>query len=175
MIAEKRRPAHVRTSLFFEGSGRLRADDREVDIRVGDVVDVVGEDVRNHVGDSFDDFAFGEAGLGPSAVIWVFVVSTILSVHATFSINTLTHGIKPGFFNHRRFDTPDTTTNAWWLAIPTMGAAWHNNHHKFMSSARAGIMWWEVDLAWLILRLLAVFGIVWDLKGVPIAAVDENS
>ena len=36
---------------------------------------------------------FGNTGLGFSAVVWVFFFSTALSIHATFTVNTLTHGI----------------------------------------------------------------------------------
>lgn len=117
---------------------------------------------------------FGEPGLGISAVIWVFVLSTVLSVHATFSVNTLTHGMKPNALNLRRFDTTDTTTNSWLLAIPTMGAAWHNNHHRFMNSARAGFYWWEIDLTYLLLKMLSWFGIVWDLQKVPERIMEEG-
>ena len=77
-------------------------------------------------------------------------------------------------FGHIRYDTDDTTTNAWLLSVPTMGAAWHNNHHRFMNAARVGFYWWELDLAYLVLKLLAVFRIVWDLKPVPKHILEEG-
>lgn len=117
--------------------------------------------------------AFGEASQGLSGVVWIFFLSTVLSLHATFVVNTLTHGIKPGLFNHRRYATDDTTTNNWLLCIPTMGASWHNNHHRFMNAARAGFLWWQLDLAYLSLRLLAMLRIVWDLKPVPAHVLNE--
>lgn len=116
----------------------------------------------------------GGPGLGLSALVWIFVLSTVLSVHATFSINSLTHGIKPNFFNKRRFDIGDATTNSWLLAIPTMGASWHNNHHRFMNSARAGFYWWEIDLAYLILKFLSFLRIIWDLQPVPNHILEEG-
>jgi stearoyl-CoA desaturase (Delta-9 desaturase) len=39
-----------------------------------------------------------------------------------------------------------------------------NNHHHDPSSARHGFVWWEIDLAWYILKILSWFGLVWDLK-----------
>ncbi len=117
---------------------------------------------------------FGSSGLGFSAIVWVFIVSTVLSVHASSCVNTLAHGQKPGFFNLRRFNTDDTTTNVWLLCIPTMGASWHNNHHRFMNSARAGFYWWELDLTYLVLKLLSLFGIVWDLQQVPDHILQEG-
>lgn len=117
---------------------------------------------------------FGQAGLGLAALVWVFFVSMVLSQQAAFSLNTAMHGIRPGLLNTRRFDTADTTTNLWLLAIPTLGGAWHNNHHRYMNSARSGFYWYELDLAWLILKLLAVFHIVWDLVPVPEAVLAEG-
>jgi hypothetical protein len=35
----------------------------------------------------------------------------------------------------------------WWLAVPSLGDAWHHNHHAFPASARYGLRWWEIDLA----------------------------
>lgn len=117
---------------------------------------------------------FGHAGLGWSAMVWVFFLPTLLSLHATFVVNTLTHARMPGWSNYRRFATKDTSTNSWLLAVPTMGASWHNNHHRYMNSARAGFYWWELDLTYYVLRLLAVLGLVWDLRSVPAKVLDEG-
>jgi stearoyl-CoA desaturase (delta-9 desaturase) len=48
-----------------------------------------------------------------------------------------------------------------------MGGGWHNNHHRYPAAARAGFTWWEIDPAYLVLRMLAAVGIVWDLRQVP--------
>lgn len=117
---------------------------------------------------------FGRTGLGASALVWVFFVATVLSMHAAFAVNTLTHGTRPGFFARRRFETGDTTTNAWWLALPTLGAAWHNNHHRYMNSARAGFYWWQLDLSYVSLKVLAWLHIVWDLHPVPAEVLAEG-
>jgi stearoyl-CoA desaturase (delta-9 desaturase) len=117
---------------------------------------------------------FGRTGLGISAAVWAFFLPTVLSQHAAFSVNTLTHGFRPGLFHSRRFATADTTTNVWPLAVATMGAAWHNNHHRYMNSARAGFCWWELDLGHLTLRVLSALHIVWDLHPVPDAVLAEG-
>jgi stearoyl-CoA desaturase (delta-9 desaturase) len=117
---------------------------------------------------------FGRSGLGASAVVWTFFVATVLSMHATFAVNTLTHGVRPGLFHKRRYALPDTTTNAWWLALPTLGAAWHNNHHRYMNAARAGFYWWEIDLSYASLKLLQWLRIVRDLHPVPAAVLAEG-
>lgn len=111
---------------------------------------------------------------GLSAVVWGFFLSTMLSLQATFVINTITHGLKPRLFCYRTFQTDDTSTNNWLLAIPTMGASWHNNHHRYMNSAKVGFYWWEIDLTFYILKVLELFGIVWDLKEVPEKVIEEG-
>lgn len=114
------------------------------------------------------------AGLGLSAAVWAFFVPTVLSLHAIFAINSVTHGGRPGRWHRRRFMTRDYTTNAWWLAIPTLGAAWHNNHHRYMNSARAGFYRWELDLSYVVLWLLSKVNLVWDLHPVPSAVLEEG-
>jgi stearoyl-CoA desaturase (delta-9 desaturase) len=114
------------------------------------------------------------AGLGLSAAVWAFFVPTVLSLHGIFAINSLTHGGRPGRWHRRRFMTRDHTTNVWWLAIPTLGAAWHNNHHRYMNSARTGFYRWELDLGYLTLWLLSKVNVVWDLHPVPAAVLEEG-
>ena len=82
--------------------------------------------------------------------------------HATVTINSLAHR-----FGTRRFDTKDDSRNNLWLALLTFGEGWHNNHHFFPGSSRQGFRWWEVDLTWYALKLMATLGLVHGLKSVP--------
>jgi stearoyl-CoA desaturase (Delta-9 desaturase) len=99
---------------------------------------------------------------GGQLLIWGFFVSTVVLFHATVTINSLAHR-----FGTRRFDTPDDSRNNVWLALLTFGEGWHNNHHFFPGSARQGFLWWEVDLTYCGLRLMALLGLVQGLKPVP--------
>ena len=95
---------------------------------------------------------------GLTALLWGGAVRMFLLHHATFSINSLCH-----FFGRRSFATSDESRNLLWLALPTLGEAWHNNHHAFPTSARHGLRWWQLDpSAWLIAALERV-GLVWDV------------
>ena len=100
--------------------------------------------------------------------VWGFFVSTVALLHGTFFINSLAH-----VFGRRRFKTTDTSRNSFILALITLGEGWHNNHHRFQHSARQGFYWWEIDISYYILRTLAVFGLVWDLKPVPAQIYEE--
>jgi stearoyl-CoA desaturase (delta-9 desaturase) len=97
-----------------------------------------------------------------------FFLSTVILYHGTFSINSVAHVI-----GKQRYVTGDESKNNWWLALITLGEGWHNNHHHYQSSARAGFYWWEVDVNYYLLRVLAFFGIVWDLRPVPPRVFDE--
>jgi len=92
-------------------------------------------------------------------LVWGFVLSTVLVFHATCLINSLAH-----VWGTRRYPTADDSRNNGWLALLTLGEGWHNNHHHSMSSARQGFLWWELDVTYYVLRLLAAVGIVWDVR-----------
>ena len=99
---------------------------------------------------------------GPQLLVWGFFVSTIVLFHATVTINSLAHR-----WGTRRYKTNDDSRNNAFLALITFGEGWHNNHHHFPGSASQGFKWWELDMTYLVLKTLSVFGLVWDLKAVP--------
>ena len=51
-----------------------------------------------------------------------------------------------------------------WAAIPTMGEAWHNNHHAYPGSARIGLYPGQSDWGWRVIQLLERAGLVWDVR-----------
>jgi stearoyl-CoA desaturase (delta-9 desaturase) len=99
---------------------------------------------------------------GLQLLVWGFAISTVVLYHATFTVNSLAHT-----FGGRRYATCDQSRNNLWLALLTFGEGWHNNHHRFPGSARLGFYWWEIDLTYYFLRLLAALGLIWDLRPVP--------
>ena len=99
---------------------------------------------------------------GGQMVVWGFFISTVVLFHATCTINSLDH-----MFGTRRFDTPDTSRNNAILALITLGEGWHNNHHHYAVSASQGIRWWEIDITYMLLKVMARVGIVRDLRALP--------
>jgi stearoyl-CoA desaturase (delta-9 desaturase) len=67
-------------------------------------------------------------------------------------------------FGRRRYTTSDTSRNFAPVALLTMGEGWHNNHHHHPATARQGVRWWEIDMAYWVLRGLAAVRIVRDLR-----------
>jgi stearoyl-CoA desaturase (delta-9 desaturase) len=49
----------------------------------------------------------------------------------------------------------------------TFGEGWHNNHHYYPNSVRQGFFWWEIDITWYLLKMMAGLGLVWELRPVP--------
>jgi stearoyl-CoA desaturase (delta-9 desaturase) len=99
---------------------------------------------------------------GLQLLVWGFAISTVLLYHATFTVNSLAH-----VWGKRRYATSDHSRNNVWIALVTLGEGWHNNHHHYPGSARQGFYWWEIDLTYYGLRLLAACGLIWDLRTVP--------
>jgi stearoyl-CoA desaturase (delta-9 desaturase) len=98
---------------------------------------------------------------GLSAIAWGYCVSTVLLWHATFSLTSVSH-----WLGTRRYATRDESCNNAVVALLTFGDGWHNNHHREPGSARHGHAWWELDITYSVLCVLAAFGIVWNLRGV---------
>lgn len=116
---------------------------------------------------------FGANVTGWSAVLWGFFLSTAGVLHVTLAVNSIAH-LRGRMGGYRRYATEDDAVNHAWLAIPTTGASWHNNHHRYGAAARAGFAWYEVDLSYLGLKLLEACRLVWDLREVPPEVMAEG-
>jgi stearoyl-CoA desaturase (delta-9 desaturase) len=99
---------------------------------------------------------------GWHALLWGFFVSTVITWHGSFSINSLSHLI-----GRRRYATTDESRNSFGLALLTMGEGWHNNHHHYMTACNQGWRWYEVDMTYYLLRMMSWAGLVWDLRTPP--------
>jgi len=96
---------------------------------------------------------------GLQMLVWGFCLSTLYFYHLIGMVNSWCHltGNKP-------FATKDNSRNNFLIGLLAMGEGWHNNHHRFPSSERQGLRWWEVDLSHYVLTLLSWVGLVSDLK-----------
>ncbi|NEO03205.1 MAG: acyl-CoA desaturase [Moorea sp. SIO3I7] len=91
--------------------------------------------------------------------LWGGLVRMFFWHNMVWCITSLAH-----VFGHRPLDSHDQSTNNFWLAIPTLGESWHNNHHAFPHSAITGFEWWQFDLSGWIIRALEGSGLAWDVK-----------
>ena len=106
-------------------------------------------------------------------LMWGFFLRTVIGLHATWMVNSITH-----MWGSRRFQTRDLSTNNWLVAIFTFGEGWHNNHHAHPVSARHGLKWYEVDLNWYGIWALKKLGLAWNVYRVKLSdlrrAEEEN-
>lgn len=84
--------------------------------------------------------------------IAIFIVQMVwIPFWAAGVINGLGH-----YLGYRNFETPDDSTNLLPWGILVGGEELHNNHHAYMASARLSNKWWEFDIGWAYVRLLAM-------------------
>jgi stearoyl-CoA desaturase (Delta-9 desaturase) len=100
----------------------------------------------------------GSVAAGLTGLLWGGAVRVFVLHHLTYSINSICH-----VFGRRRFATQDESRNVFWLALPTFGEAWHNNHHAFPTSARHGLGRWQLDPSAWVIRGLEACGLAWDV------------
>lgn len=116
------------------------------------------------------EVSFPELGTtGWQMLVWGYFVSTIVLLHCTLSINSLSH-----VWGNQRYQTGDDSRNNGFLALITLGEGWHNNHHHYPVSARQGFYWWEIDISYYLLKLMSWCGLIWDLQPVPVARLNSK-
>jgi stearoyl-CoA desaturase (delta-9 desaturase) len=84
-------------------------------------------------------------------VVWGVFVRLVIAYHSTWLVNSAAH-----MLGYRTYRTTDCSTNCWWVALLSFGEGWHNNHHAFPFSARHGLRWFEIDMTWWHVELLAL-------------------
>lgn len=99
--------------------------------------------------------------LGWAAVPCVFFLPVVCWMHSTYSVNSFCHH---DWFGSRMFETRESSRNVWWVGLIALGEGWHNNHHAHPRSVKHGMKWNQIDLSYLIIRLLAALGLAWDLQ-----------
>lgn len=87
-------------------------------------------------------------------------------------LNVVCHLPSLGYKNYK---TEEDSVNVWWVALLTAGEGWHNNHHAFPGSARSGFRIFEIDLSWLVIRLMKLVGLVVWLNEASIDSKYMNS
>ena len=93
-----------------------------------------------------------------TGLLWGGLVRVFLLHHVTWSINSVCH-----FIGRRRFAVDDESRNVFWLALPSLGEAWHHNHHAFPRSAVHGLRRFELDPTGWLVRALRAMRLAWDV------------
>lgn len=92
-------------------------------------------------------------------LLWGGAIRMFVEHHVILSVNSICH-----WWGTRRYPTRDESRNNLLLAVPSLGEAFHNNHHAFPTSAIYGHRWWEIDLGGYVVRALQVCGLIWNVR-----------
>lgn len=101
--------------------------------------------------------------------LWGGLVRIFLVHHVTWSINSVCH-----VWGRRPFRCHDESRNNFLCGILALGEGWHNNHHAFPTSARHGLEWWQIDLSYLVVRLLQAMRLAWQVRVPAPAAIQAK-
>jgi len=92
-------------------------------------------------------------------IVWCGILSTLFILHGTCLINSIGHRE-----DQENVDAKDNSRNQLFLYPIALGENWHHNHHKFPSSANAGVEDGQIDLVFYQIKMLEKLGLVWDVK-----------
>ena len=92
-------------------------------------------------------------------VYWGGLVRTAVVQQVIWSVNSVAHTI-----GSRPYRTEDNSRNVWPLAILSFGDAFHNNHHHAPTAANFSHHWWQLDIGWLIIRVLEKTGCIKGIR-----------
>jgi stearoyl-CoA desaturase (delta-9 desaturase) len=92
-----------------------------------------------------------------------------IPVTAAGIINGIGH-----YWGYRNYDCKDASTNVLPIGILIGGEELHNNHHTFGTSAKLSAKWYEFDIGWLYISILAFLGLAKVKKVAPEPRFDRK-
>jgi fatty-acid desaturase len=95
-------------------------------------------------------------------LVWGFFVALTLIYHGTWMVNSLGH-----LWGYQNYPTGDDSRNNLLLALLAFGDGWHNNHHAYQGVAHHGHRFWEVDITYGMIRLMALLGLATEVRTMP--------
>jgi stearoyl-CoA desaturase (delta-9 desaturase) len=107
---------------------------------------------------------FGVLGL----TVWAIQMAWI-PVTAAGVINGIGH-----YWGYRNFECKDASTNILPIGIIIGGEELHNNHHTFGTSAKLSAKWYEFDIGWMYISILAFLGLAKVKKVAPEPKFDSS-
>ncbi len=106
------------------------------------------------IGGAIDGWVGAAGGLLWGGLARIFVLD-----HVTWGVNSLCHTV-----GSRPYATHEHSTNLFWLALPSAGGSWHNNHHAHPALACNDHRPWQLDPSAWVIRLLGRLGLARDIR-----------
>jgi stearoyl-CoA desaturase (delta-9 desaturase) len=100
-----------------------------------------------------------------TGLIWGGLVRIFLVHHVTWSVNSACH-----VWGRQPYASDDESRNNLLFGILALGEGWHNTHHAFPTSARHGLRWWQIDVSYWVIRLMAWLHLAWNVHLPSLAA-----
>ena len=111
-----------------------------------------------------DVLFFGVIGITVWAVQMMWIPITAAGI-----INGIGH-----YWGYRNYDCSDASTNVFPIGILIGGEELHNNHHTFGTSAKLSSKWYEFDIGWMYISILAALGLAKVKKIAPEPRFDRE-
>ncbi|MDY7226207.1 acyl-CoA desaturase [Hyalangium rubrum] len=110
---------------------------------------------------------------GPAFVAWGIFIRLALTQDGFWAIHYVSHvaGEQP----YELVGAAEQGRNAGWLALLSMGEAWHNTHHAYPASAQMGVGWRQPDPGFWAVRALEALGLVWGVRTVADLPLREGA
>ena len=98
---------------------------------------------------------------GWGMVAWGVCARVAITVHGHWFVGHLAHrrGPQTWLVDEAGVQAHDVP----WAGLPTMGEAWHNNHHAYPGSARIGLYPGQSDWGYAFIRVLQKLSLAWDI------------
>ena len=107
---------------------------------------------------------FGVIGITVWAVQMLWIPITAAGI-----INGIGH-----YWGYRNYGSNDASTNVFPIGILIGGEELHNNHHTFGTSAKLSSKWYEFDIGWMYISILAALGLATVKKIAPEPKFDRQ-
>lgn len=102
-------------------------------------------------------------------LLWGGLLRLFLVHHSSWTIGSIAH-----IYGNSPFSNDDSSKNNFWIALPTLGEGWHNNHHAFPNSAFHGLKWWQFDITGWVIHILQFFNLAWNVKRPSPSAIEAK-
>jgi stearoyl-CoA desaturase (delta-9 desaturase) len=89
---------------------------------------------------------------------WGFSILAVQMVWIPFWAAGVLNGVGH-YWGYRNYPVEDASTNLFPVGILIGGEEFHNNHHAHPTSAKLSSAWYEFDIGWMYIRLLAMLGL----------------
>jgi len=99
---------------------------------------------------------------GFDALYFILVIPVAASIFISNALNWFGH--KESAVSYKNYNLTDHSQNNWVMALLAFGEGWHNNHHRHPGSAKFSIRTKEVDISFVVIKLLETMNLVSRIK-----------